>query len=143
MKHRLEICTIVCAMNWGMDNLVSYSFYSFASSQTKSKPMRKHRSQATTLMPCEQMAIPLVHYDQTKIFELLLLGWIRWYPGFNRWPFPSPRTRHVKKLTDFFQSTQLFTQCISMLYIENLYYAIMFGFCRSGHKWLNISTILG
>ena len=44
--------------------------------------------------------------DQTKIFELLLLGLIKWYPSFNHCPFPSPRMKRVKKLTDFFQNTQ-------------------------------------
>ena len=37
---------------------------------------------------------------------------------FNCWPFPSLRTRGVKKLTDFFQKIQSFTQCVSMLYTE-------------------------
>ena len=59
------------------------------------------------------------------------LAW--WYPGFNHLPLPSSRTRCVNKLTDFFQNTQLFTQCISMLYTEKFYCAIMFGFCRFGH----------
>jgi len=48
-------------------------------------------------------------WPTAEIFELLLLGRIRWYPGFNRWALPSPRTRRVKKLMEFFQNTQLFS----------------------------------
>ena len=66
------------------------------------------------LLQChELMAITYysgVHCNQTKIFELLL-GKIKWYPGFNHWFLPSPRTRHVKKLQIF---SQLFTQCFTL-----------------------------
>jgi len=40
-----------------MDYLVSYSFYSSASPQTKSKSIKKHRLQATALTSREQIAI--------------------------------------------------------------------------------------
>ena len=39
--YRLEICTIVFAMNRAKDYWVMYSFYSPTSSQTKSKPFKQ------------------------------------------------------------------------------------------------------
>ena len=81
----------------------------------------------------------MVHSDQTKIFELLLLEQIRRYPGFNHWPFPSPRAGLVKKLTDFFLSI---TQSLLFVYqrfiLKNLYCAIMFGFHRPRSEILRI-----
>ena len=38
-----------------------------------------------------------------KDFWAFLLRRIRWCPSFNRWPLLSPRTSHVKMLTDTFQ----------------------------------------
>ena len=137
MIHRLKIYTIVLAMNYGMDYLVSYSLYSFASPQTKPKSIKKHQSRATASTLREQMAITYNSFGAlqlNKIFELLLLGQIRWYPGFNRCPLPSPRTRHVKSLR-IFSNAQLFTRCISMLILKNLYCAIIFGFRRSSQIW--------
>ena len=43
-----------------------------------------------------------MHCNQTKTFELLLLGQIRWFPSFNHWPLSSPRTTRVRKVIDFF-----------------------------------------
>jgi len=97
------------AMNWGMDYWVSYSFYYPASPKTKSKSMKKHRLRMTASTSREQMTIiPWVHCNQRKNFELLLLGQIRWYPGFNQWLLPTLRTR----LVIFIQKMQLFVfQC--------------------------------
>ena len=122
-------------MNWGMDHWVSYSFYRPASPQTKSKSMKKHWSRTTVSTSREQTAITynsLGALQPNKDFRALLA---RLYPVFNRWPLPSPRTRWVKKWTDFFQNTQLFTQCISMLYTEKsvLRYYVQFSQIRS-HK---------
>ena len=56
VMRRLDICTIVFAMNWGMDNWVSYSFYSPVSPRTKSKSMKKYQSRATASTSHEQTA---------------------------------------------------------------------------------------
>ena len=111
---------------------------------TKSKSMKKHRSRTTVSTSREQMAITYNSLGalQPKIFELPLLGQIWWYPVFNRWPLPSPRTRRVKKWTDFFQNTQLFIQCISMVYTEKsvLRYYVRFSQIRS-HMHMRISIL--
>ena len=61
--------------------LVSYSFYCPASPLTKLKSVKKHQSRMTTLTPRElkrtSLTIPWVHCNQTKNFELLLLGQIQ------------------------------------------------------------------
>ena len=78
-----------------------------------------NRFNVTWINNDHNLAIPLVHCNQTKIFKL---GQIKWYPSFNHWPLPSPRTSRVKKLMDFFQNTQ----CISMFYTEKsvLHYCV-------------------
>ena len=120
--HRLEICTILFAMNWGMDYLVSYPLYFFASPQTESKSMKRHQLRAAALMSHEQTTITYDSFGalQTKIFELLLREQIKWYPGFNHWPFPSPRAELIKKLTDFFCRLRK----ICSLLIKALYWKI-------------------
>jgi len=134
--HRLEICTIVFAMNCGMDYWVSYSFYSPASSQKKLKSMKKHGWWVTALMSLEQTAITYNSFgvlQSNKDFRAPLLGQIRWYQGFNCWQLPLPRTMRVKSLRIFFQNMQSFTQCISMLYTEKsvLRYYVRFSQVRS------------
>ena len=121
------------AMNWGMDYWVSYFFYSLASPQTKSNSMKKYRSQMTDLMSHEQMAITYNSLGALPPNKLLLLGRIRWYPGFNRWPLPLLRTRRVKKLMDFFKIRNYLCNVFQCFTLKNLYCAIMFGFHRSGH----------
>ena len=125
------------AMNWGMDYWVSYSFNCPASPQTKSKSIKKHRLRTTVSMSGEQMAITKltirwVHCNQTKIFELFLLGRIRWYPGFNRWPLPLLRTRWVKKWTDFFKiRNYLATHAMYFTEKSVLRYYVRFSHIRS------------
>ena len=73
-----------------------------------------------------------VHCNQIKIFELFLLGKIKWYPGFNYWLLPSPRTRHVKKSQIF---SQLFIQCTLDWKICNaLFQYVQFSQIRSQMK---------
>jgi len=113
--------------------LGSYSICSLSSPQTKSKSMKKHRSRTTASTSHEFAAITYNSFgplQSNNNFELLLLGRIIWYSGFNRWPLPSPRTMRVK---NFFQNMQLFTQCISMLYTEKsvLCYYVRFSQIRS------------
>ena len=73
--------------------------------KTTLKSMKKHWLWATASTSRELTAITynsLMYCNQAKIFNLLLLRKIRWYPGFNRWFLPSPRTKGVKKLRFFF-----------------------------------------
>ena len=64
-----------------------------------------------------------------KIFELFLLGQIRQYPGFNRWPLPSSKTRCGKKLTEFFSKYAIiYPMYFNALLLKNLYCTIMFDF---------------
>ena len=51
-----------------------------------------------------KLKIPLLHYNQARIFKLLLLGQIRWYPGFRRWSLSFTKN---KKLTDFTEKSVL------------------------------------
>jgi len=107
--------------------------YCPASPQTKSKSMKKHRARTTISTSREQTAITYNSLDalqQNRFFELFLRGRIRWYPVFNRWPLPSPRTRCVKKWTDFFQISNylpnvLISMRVSMLYTEKICIALL------------------
>ena len=67
--------------------------------------MKKHRLWTTVSTSHELTAITYNSYWCTVIkdFWALLLGWIRWYPGFNCWSLPSPKIRHVQKLRIFFE----------------------------------------
>jgi len=90
------------------NGLLGKLFFLLPCITTKSKSMKKHQSRTTALTSREQTTITYHNLQflgctATKSFELLLLGQIRWYPGFNHWPLPSLRTRRVKKLMDFFQ----------------------------------------
>ena len=121
--HRLEICTIVFAMNCGMDYWVSYSFYSPASSQKELKSMKKYRWWVTALMSLEQTAITYNSFgvlQSNKDFQAPLLGQIRWYQGFNCWQLPLPRTRRVKSLRIFFSKYAI----IYPMYFNALYWKI-------------------
>jgi len=47
--------------------------------------------------------LQLFWYSGIKnFFELFLLWWIRWYPGFNHWSLPSSRTNACKEANGFF-----------------------------------------
>ena len=135
VMHRLKICTIVFAINWGIEYL--FLLYSLSSPQTKSKSMKKYRLWTTASTSCELMAITYNSFStlhmQTMIFELLLLGWIRWHSGFNCWSIFSLWTRHVKKLTDFSQNTHFLPNVFHCFILKNLYCTIMLSFRRSGH----------
>ena len=126
VRQGLELFTIMFTMNCGMDYWVIYSFYCPASPQTKSKSMKKHRSRMTASTSREQMAITynsLSALQPNKDFRPPFAWANTMIPRFNHWPLPSPRTRRVKKLTDSFKKCN-FTQCVSMLYTENLYCTI-------------------
>ena len=107
-------------MNWGMDYWVSYSFYCPASPQTKSKSMKKHRSRTTVSTSREQTAITynsLGALQPNKDFRALLAWANTMIPRFYRWPLPSPRTRRVKKWTDFFSNYAIiYPMCFNALY---------------------------
>ena len=126
MLYRLEICTILFVMNWGIDCWGSYF--------------------STSLLPHEQRQISQRNIDgiwllwtitaitfdsctKTKIFELLLCRLIPWYPVFNHLTFPSPSTRRFQAYRNFFCKMWLF-QC---LILEKLACAIVSIFHRSGN----------
>ena len=123
VRWGLKFCTIMFAMNWGMDYWVSYFFYSLSSPQQSWIPWRNIDREWPLWRHVNkrpQLTIPWERCHQTKIFELLLLGQIRWYPSFNCWPLPSLRTRRVKKLTDFFSKYAI----IYPVYFNALYWKI-------------------
>ena len=124
-----------------MNYWVNYSFYSLSSPQTKLKFMKKHWSWTTTSTSHEQMTIMYNSFGVLQSNKLLLLGQIRWYPGFNHWLFPSPRKGWVKKLTDFFKICNHLPNVFYCFKLKNLYCgAIMFGFHRSGQIYISLNT---
>jgi len=81
------------------------------------KSMKKHWLRTTASTSREQTAITynsLGSLQPNKDFRAPL-AWVNtMIPRFNRWPLPSPRTRQVKKLTDFFQKTYNVFQCFML-----------------------------
>ena len=125
VMHRLKICTIVFAMNWGMDYWVSYSFYSPASPQTRSKFIKKHWSWVTASTSREQTAKSYNSFGalQSNRFsssgecdytQVLTVG-----PSFTK-------NKMCKEVNRFFSSPKYaITQCISMLYTEKICIALL------------------
>jgi len=84
-------------------------------------------------MSHDQTTITYNSLQPNKDFRAPLAWANKMIPRFNCRPLPSLKTRRIKKLTDFFQNTQLFTQCVSMLYTEKsvLRYYVRFSQIRS------------
>ena len=57
-----------------------------------------------------KLKIPLLHCNQARIFELLLLGQIRWYPGFSRWSISFTKNKTCKEVDRFYWKI-----CIALL----------------------------
>ena len=102
VMHKLESCT-----PWTEEWITIPS----TPPQTKSKSMKKHLSWATAYN-----SFYIMRCNQTKIFELLLLGQIKWCPIFNHWPLPSPRIRRVKKVNDFSKYAIIYSMYFNALY---------------------------
>ena len=130
MRYGLQICTIMFAMNRGMDYWVSYSICSPSSPQIKSKSMKKYWSQTTASTSRELAAITYNYFGPLQRFSSSsCMG----KSDFNRWALSSTRTRRVKKLTNFFKMRNHLPNVFQCFILKNLYCAIMFGFRRSGH----------
>ena len=102
-----------------------------SSPQTKSKTIKKHRLQTTALTSRELTAITYNSFGTLQSNKDFLssscLG-NKMKPGFNCWPLPSPRTRHVRKLTDFFK---ICLPNVFQCFILKIH--ITFSFRRSSH----------
>ena len=63
-----------------------------------------------------------------------MLWQIRWYPAFNCWSLSSPRTRHVKKLKDFFKIHIIYAMYFNALYWK-IYIVLL---CSVFADWRNL-----
>jgi len=112
------------AMNWGMDYRVSYLFYlhcTFIITTNKVKILEEtliaNNCFNVTWTNRHNLQFPGCTATKHRFLTSSLLRQIRWYPDLNRWPLPLPRTRRVKKLTDFFSKYAIiYPVCFNAIY---------------------------